>query len=34
MAADRDEQFAEDKKVQAFLTEAEKVFAGENGGRR
>jgi tetratricopeptide (TPR) repeat protein len=29
MATDHDEQFAEDKKAQAFLTEAEKLFAGE-----
>jgi hypothetical protein len=29
MAADQDEQFTEDKKAQAFLTEAEKLFYGE-----
>jgi len=28
------EQFAEDKEAQAFLAEAEKLFSGENGGRR
>jgi tetratricopeptide (TPR) repeat protein len=30
----KDEQFAEDKEAQAFLREAEKLFSGENGGRR
>jgi len=29
MAADQDEQFAEDKEAQAFLAEAEKLLAGE-----
>jgi hypothetical protein len=29
MAADQDEQFAEDKQAQAFLSEAEKLFADE-----
>lgn len=31
---ENDEQSVEDKKAQAFLREAEKLFSGENGGRR
>jgi len=34
MAADQDEQFAEGKQAQGFLSETEKLLSGENGEGR
>jgi hypothetical protein len=34
MAEVQDEQYAEDKQDHAFLSEAEKLLAGENGGEK